>query len=216
MAGNPLKSPARMAAVGTESVDRDAGALHRPFEAPKKNSLSLMTGPPRVPPKMLKSISASRWGTAGKVARLQRFVIVVVEGRAVELVRAGLGDHRDRGAARHALLGVEVAGGDVDRVDGLRRRHVDRVVRQPDEDVGGAVELGVVAVARGAVDVRGQRAGGCRADAILEVRREWRRAPDRSGSGNCGKRPAANWSLPGVVTSDRTSDLSVCRAAASA
>ncbi len=109
-----------------------------------------------------------------EVARLEPLVCVPGVAGAVELVGAGLGQHRDGSAPRHALLGIEAVGRDVDRVHRLRRRDVLRVVREEDVDVGRAVELGVVHVSGSAVDVGGQRAarrvgdgvlgpGGCRA-----------------------------------------------------
>ncbi len=85
-------------------------------------------------------------------------VVVVPVAGAVNLVGAGLGGHGDGGASRHALFGVERGRRNVDVVDRLDRRVVERVVRQPDVDIDGAVDPRVVVVAVGAVDVGAQRA----------------------------------------------------------
>ena len=87
------------------------------------------------------------------------------------VVGAGLGEHGDGGAPGHPLLGVEAGGRHADRVHRVRRRHVDRVVGQPDVDVGGAVEPRVVVVAGGAVDVRGEGPRGGVRDRVLEAGR---------------------------------------------
>ena len=72
-------------------------------------------------------------------AGVEVLVVVIPEGRTVDLVGAGLGGDRDRGAAGHALLGVKRRRRDVDGLDGFDWRIVQRVVRQPDVNVGGAV-----------------------------------------------------------------------------
>ena len=89
-----------------------------------------------VPPKIV--VDAERLVGAGRleeVARLQVLVVVELERAAVDVVGARLRDHRDRRAARHALLGIERVGRDVHRFDRFRRRHIADVVRQPDVDV---------------------------------------------------------------------------------
>ena len=101
---------------------------------------------------------------------------MIGERRSAELVGPRFRDDVDGRAAGHSLLGVEVVGRDVDRLDRLGRRHVDRMVRQPDEDVRRPVLPGVVVVPRRAVDVRRQRARRRVDDGILEAR--GRRARD--------------------------------------
>ena len=62
------------------------------------------------------------------------------------------------GAARHALLGVEVVRRDVHFLDALHRRDVHGVMRHRDEDVGRSVHARIVRAALLAVDVGRQRA----------------------------------------------------------
>ena len=94
----------------------------------------------------------------------------------MQLVGAGLGDDRARGAAGHAQVGVEVVGHDVDRLDRLGRRDVARVVRQPDVDRHRAVDAGGVAVRLDAVHPGPQRAARRVDLGVLELR--GRRAGD--------------------------------------
>ena len=119
--------------------------------------------------------------------RAQRAVVVQRERAAAELVRARLRDHGDRGAAGHALLGVEVVGGDVHFLDALDRRDVDGVMRHRHQDVGRAVDAGVVGAALLAVDVGRQRASRRVGHGVLEprgcgARHEVDRATGSSGS----------------------------------
>ena len=92
---------------------------------------------------------------------------MVFKQDAVELIAAGLGDNGDGRSARHPLFSVEVIRGNIDLLDGLRRRHIHGVVRQPDEHVRGAVHASVVVVAVGAVDVEAQRTLGCIGNSVL-------------------------------------------------
>ena len=102
-------------------------------------------------------------GTGVKV-----IIVVVPKGRAADLIGAGFGDDGDGCAAGHALLGVEGRRRDVDGFDGLDGRIVEGVVGEPDIDVGGTVDAGVVVVAIGAVNVRREGAGWGGADRVLE------------------------------------------------
>ena len=101
----------------------------------------------------------SCWG--GRLKELscpKGLILMIFKQHAVELIRAGLGDHGDGRAARHPLLGIEIIGRNVHFLNGLRRRHIDSVVRQPDEHVRSAVHARIIVVPVGAVDVEAQRA----------------------------------------------------------
>ena len=96
-------------------------------------------------------------GRVEEVPRVELVLIAEVERRPLDLVGPRLGHQRDRRAARHPLAGVEVVGADVHRVDGLGRRHIPGVVRQPDVDAARPIQPRVVAVRVGPVDERPQR-----------------------------------------------------------
>ena len=85
---------------------------------------------------------------------------VMLENDAVQLVGPALGDDVDRGAAREALLGVEVVGRDVHRLDRLGWRHVEALRGKRSAHIQRAIQPGVIAGVAGAVDVRVQRASG--------------------------------------------------------
>ena len=75
---------------------------------------------------------------------VQLLVVEELERRAFEVIRARLGDDRNRDAGCHPLFGIHAARRHVDRLDRLRRGDVDVVVRQPHVDVPRAVgERGV-------------------------------------------------------------------------
>ncbi len=78
------------------------------------------------------------------------------EKAAVEFVGAGLRRYSHRSAAGNPLLSIEVIGGDVDRLDALHRRNIDRVVRHRDQDIGRTVHSSIIGAAVLAVDVGGQ------------------------------------------------------------
>ena len=78
---------------------------------------------------------------------------------------------RRRGAAGHAVVGVEAVGRDVDGLDRLGRLDVADVVRQPDVDRDRAVDAGGVAVRLGAVDPGAQRPAGRVDLGVLELGR---------------------------------------------
>ena len=151
-----LKSPLRKSAVGTEKSSEKPTRSNVPSQSAKKNSLFFLIGPPRLPPSMLRmpfGFSCDASAILVPRERAQRAAVVHRERAAVEVVRPGLGDHGDGGAAGHALLGIEVVGGDVDFLDALHRRDVHRVMRHRDQDVGRAVHARVVGAALLAVDV---------------------------------------------------------------
>ena len=106
-----------------------------------------------------------------EILGLQNGVVVKLPGRTVKIVGAGLGDDRNRRAARHALLGVEVVGRDVYRLDSFRRRNISRVMRQPQEHTQCAVDARGVIVAIHAVHIGGQGAPRRRLDRILILSR---------------------------------------------
>ena len=95
-----------------------------------------------------------------EVVRLgvQLVAVEVFKGRALELVRARLGDDGDGAAAGHALLGVEAARRHVDCVDRLGGRHVHHMIGQPDVHVRRAVGARRVVGVGLAVHVSRQRA----------------------------------------------------------
>jgi hypothetical protein len=130
--------------------------------------LSFRIGPPRVTLPILREVSGLSPALAQLRARRESFS--KRNEPPVEVVGAGLREDGDRGAPCHPLLGVEAAGRDADRVHRVGGSHVHGVVGQPDVDVRGAVEAGVVVVAGGAVDVRGERPGGRVGDGVLEPR----------------------------------------------
>ena len=106
----------------------------------------------------------------GERVRVELVLVAEEEGRAVKLIRPGLGHHRDRGAPGHALVGVEVVGGDVDDLDRLRGLDVAHVMREPDVDRDRAVDAEGVVVPRRPVDAGGQRAAGGVDLCVLELR----------------------------------------------
>ena len=110
-------------------------------------------------------------GVVVVAVRVQLVLVSEEVRRAVELVRAGLGDDRDGHAGGHALVGVEVVRRDVDGLDRLRRVHVADVVRQPDVHGHGAVDAERVVVPLRAVHVRGERAAGRVDLGVLRLRR---------------------------------------------
>ena len=132
-------------------------------------------GPPRVPPNVWRSIGSFA-GTAPRSevvrARVQLLVVEELERRALERVRAGLGDDRNRHARGHPLFGIHAAGRDVDGLDRLGRGDIHVVVRQPDVHVPRAV--GERRVGRAVLAVHGhvQRTLRRVGFGILEGRRE--------------------------------------------
>ena len=155
-----LKSPCRWSAVGTVNSTTAVQALAQTFPSAEVKQLVLLD-------RSADRKAGDRHQALGRfriaeeeVLRAEHAVVVEQKGGAMEVVGAGLGRHGDGRTAGHALLGVEVVRGDVYGLDRLRRSDVGRVVRQPDVDVGGAVELRDVVVAVGAVDVGRERAAG--------------------------------------------------------
>ncbi len=102
---------------------------------------------------------------------LQAVAAVVFKHHPVQVVGAALGLHIDGGAAGQTGLGVETAGSHVHRFDGLQRGHVRGLVRQPDVDGLGAVNLSTVNAVAGAVDVESQGARRVRRNGVLVPRR---------------------------------------------
>ena len=95
-----------------------------PSQLPKKKSLSLMIGPPSVAPGIVRrffGLFVAELVRLEDVLRAEDVVVVIDEGRAVELVGARLGDYLDGRAAGQPLLGVEVVRRDVDLLDRLGR-----------------------------------------------------------------------------------------------
>src|SRR6185369_4283432 len=90
-----------------------------------------------------------------KPPRSETAVRVITPASAVKVVAATLDANVDRCAARESLFGVKRVRDDVHFLDRFRRRHVNRVRRQPWIDDAGAVNARVVLQARHAVDVVG-------------------------------------------------------------
>ncbi len=88
---------------------------------------------------------------------------VVLERKCgpVKVVGAALGGHRNSGTAGQPLLRVKRIRRDVDRLDRICGRVVQRVMRKPDVDVQRTVQPGVVAVPVRTVDVGRQRPRRC-------------------------------------------------------
>ena len=101
-----------------------------PSQPPKKNSLLRRMGPPSVSAINVDEVLRLGSGVE-EVLGLQRAVIVKSPRRAMKVVRPGLRDDRDRGAAGESLLRIEVVGNDIHGVDGLGRRDISGVMRQP-------------------------------------------------------------------------------------
>ena len=169
-----LKSPLRKSAVGTEDSTEKPVRSNVPSQFPKKNSLFFLIGPPRLPPSMLRlpsglSVTPARFSSQVNVR--SALLSYIANAVAAQVVRAGLGDDGDGRAAGHALLGIEVVGGDVDFLDAFHRRDVHRVVRHRDQDVGRTVHARVVGAALLAVDVGRQGASRRIGDGVLKPRR---------------------------------------------
>ena len=115
-----------------------------------------------------------RLGVAGRQEirpRLQPLVVVIAEGRAVQLVAAALDAHVRRHAAGQAVVGVEAAGDDADRLDRLERRDVGGHVRQPQVVRDRAFDADGVGVLGGAAGAEDQAAGGVDRDRVHVLRR---------------------------------------------
>ncbi|HYO81815.1 MAG TPA: hypothetical protein VES20_10460 [Bryobacteraceae bacterium] len=78
------------------------------------------------------------------VARPEGAVRVVIEADTVEVVRSGLDSDVDRCAAGKALLRVHAVRYYIDRFDRFQRRHVRRVLWQPDVRVTGSIDTGAI------------------------------------------------------------------------
>src|SRR6266568_1477502 len=98
----------------------------------------------------------------------QSLVLEVLKSNSMVLIGARLGDDGNGGATRHPLLGIEIIGGNVYFLDGLCRRDINGMVRQPDEHVRGAVHAGVIVVSVGTIDVRAQCAFRGVGDSVLK------------------------------------------------
>src|SRR5437588_11828937 len=79
-------------------------------------------------------------------------------GAAVELVGAGLDLYVHRRPAGGSLLGVKRIGHDVYSFNGIRRRHVGNVLRQPRIGVLSTIDPRVIPLNRLPVDVSANRA----------------------------------------------------------
>ena len=89
----------------------------------------------------------------------------------MEVVRAALDLHVDRGSAGEPLLRVEAVGDDVDGLERFERRDVGGHVRQPDVRRAHAVDADVVRAAGRAIHVEHQRARRIRRDRVRFGRR---------------------------------------------
>ena len=169
-----LKSPVRKSAVGTENRLERFTRWNVPSQFAKKNSLFLMMGPPRFAPSscwLSFGLSVTPPKFSSQVKARKRIVAVAGEHAAAKIVGPRLRDHGNGRAAGHALLGVEVVGGNVDFLDALHRRDVHRVVRHRDQDVGRPIQTGVVRAPLLAVDVGRQRTSRRVGDGVLKLRR---------------------------------------------
>ena len=111
-------------------------------------------------------------GSLEEVPRLEVLVVMKLVGAAVDLIGAALGDQSNRRGARHTLLGIRRARGDIDGLDGLFRFHVAHMMREPDVDAGRAIDARDVGLRVAAVNVRLQRAARRIGNRILK--RGWR------------------------------------------
>src|SRR5215813_4687089 len=78
------------------------------------------------------------------------------ERGSVESISSGLRDDGNRGSSRHTLLGIERVGADIDRLDRLRRWYVHDVGANDVHLVQRAIEVHIIGVSVGAVDVRAE------------------------------------------------------------
>src|ERR1051326_2034775 len=85
-------------------------------------------------------------------------VVVVLKDVAVDLVGAALGFHVDGGATGKALFGLEAVRRHVHLLNGIQRRDVGIDVRRLDVVCTHAVNLRIVLVVAGPVDVERKRA----------------------------------------------------------
>jgi hypothetical protein len=101
----------------------------------------------------------------------KRTIGVVVETDAVELICSGFDGYVDRGAASKPLLRVHAVRYHIHAFNRFQRRHVSRVLRQPDVGVPCSVDPGVIGALSCTVYVRDEtflRRGNNR---ILSARR---------------------------------------------
>src|SRR5215467_15179363 len=111
------------------------------------------------------------WAVSCRLKELscpQRLVLVVFKQASVELIRPGLGDNGDGRSTGHSLLGVEVIRRNVDLLNGLCRRNVNGMMREPYENVGRAVHTRVVVVSIRPVDVGAQTTFRCVRNRVLK------------------------------------------------
>ena len=91
-----------------------------------------------------------------KVLGAESAVGMVLKSDSVKVVGPGFGLHGDGRASGQPLLRIEVVGRNIHGLNRFLRRHVQRMMRQPRQHRGGAVQAGVVAVPGCPVHVRSQ------------------------------------------------------------
>ena len=95
--------------------------------------------------------------------RLESIIVMELVKVAVELVGTALDHNVDRGSPRQPLVRIKTIGRHVHRLDGVGRRDVSDVLRDPDIVLAHAVNANIIAVAAGAVHIeleRARRVGG--------------------------------------------------------
>ena len=114
----PAKLPLRTCAVGTLSKPLPRSAVVVASHEVKKNSLSFMMRTAEGAAELV--VDALRYARPGRCVGIEEQVLRaplvvggVLERYAVKAVGARFGDHRNRGPARHSLLGVEIVGRNV-------------------------------------------------------------------------------------------------------
>src|SRR5207249_10095758 len=92
--------------------------------------------------------------------RLESIIVMELVKVAVELVGTALDHNVDRGSPRQPLVRIKTIGRHVHRLDGVGRRDVSDVLRDPDIVLAHAVNANIIAVAAGAVHIELERAEG--------------------------------------------------------
>ncbi len=145
-----------------------------PFERGEVVHLVTKDGAADASPKLVTAVIGL--GGLEDPARIQRLVAEVLEGRAVNVVAPGLGDHLDDTARRKAELRSVAGVGDLEFLNGVLRQILTRlavldpVVDHPVDDVPGAIEgHGSADVDRGEERPRGVHGGARHQERQREV-----------------------------------------------
>ena len=140
----PEKSPRRSASVGTVRFADAVCRRCRALPVGEEEQLVLLDRPAERAAELVLDVLGDFRPDEEVVPRPQRAVGVEPVAGAMEGVGARLDRDAHGGAARHALLGVEAVGDDVDGLHRFGRRHVGHDVRQPGVAHRRAVEPRVV------------------------------------------------------------------------